>query len=146
LSNNLFTQDFSYAGTYSYGTHPDSGATGILHVYQTSSKNLIFHLELNRGAPSYNSGELVGEIKIYSIGEGDFTIKKDSDFINCSMNLWFHNDSVYIRTNNRADNCGYGYGVYSYGDFKRISFENPEYFINRSGKTIYFKNLDWKEW
>ena len=143
---NLIAQDFPYAGTYVYGTHPEGGPKGTLKIYPTSPTTLIFHLNLNRGAPSYNSGELVGEIKIASNREGDFTIKKDSDLINCSLHFWFQNDTVFIRTNDKADHCGYGFGVYSNGDYKRISYKTPEYFEDRTGEKTYFKNYNWKEW
>lgn len=142
----VYCQDINYNGTYSYGTRPDSGRTGVIHVYQDSDSTLLFYLELNRGAPSYNSGAIAGQMNIYNPGEADFTMVKENDFINCSMNFWFTNDSLYIRTNDQADNCGYGGSVYSHGDFKREKKERPEFFIDRSGEKTWFKDLDWKKW
>ena len=139
-------QVIQYGGTYSYGTHPDSGRTGLLHIYPISENTFLFHLDLSRGAPSYNMGELVGKITISSSGEGNYTVKADSDYINCSFTLQFRNDSVFIRTNNDAVDCGYGFGVYSDGDFKKITNDIPKFFIDQSGKKRYFKNLDWKDW
>lgn len=139
-------QEIIYDGVYSYGTTPDSGRTGVIYVSQNSDSTLLFYLELNRGAPSYNSGAIVGQMNIYSPGEADFTMKKEADFINCSMNFWFTNDSLYIRTNDKADDCGYGHAVYSKGDYKKIDKERPEYFLDRSGEKYWFKDLDWKIW
>ncbi|MCF8457863.1 MAG: hypothetical protein K9H62_18190 [Bacteroidales bacterium] len=142
----IFGQEIDYGGVYSYGTSPDSGRVGIIYIHPNSDSTLLFYLELNRGAPSYNTGAIIGQMNIYSPGDADFTMIKESDFVNCSMNFWFTNDSLYIRTNYEADDCGYGYGVYSHGDFKLINPETPEFFIDRSGEKIYFKSLEWTKW
>lgn len=144
--NPIYSQDIDYGGVYSYGTTPDSGRVGTIYVFPNSDSTLLFYLELNRGAPSYNSGAIVGQMNIYSPGEADFTLIKEADFIRCSMNFWFTNDSLYIRTNDQADDCGYGHAVYSAGDFKRIDSKIPEYFIDRSGEKADFKALDWRKW
>jgi len=146
IISSSYGQDLEYGGTYTYGTTPDSGSTGVIYVYPNSDSTLLFYLELNRGAPSYNSGTIVGQMNIYSPGEADFTLIKENDYINCSMNFWFSNDSLFIRTNDKADDCGYGHAVYSHGDFKKIKKDIPEYFIDMSGEKTWFKDLDWKKW
>ena len=145
LLNNSYGQDVDYAGTYTYGASPDKGRTGVIYVYPDSDSTLLFYLELNRGAPSYNSGAITGQMNIYSPGKANFTMIKETDFINCSMNFWFTNDSLFIRTNDKADECGYGYGIHSYGDFKRTNKEKPEFFIERNGEKTWFKSLDWRK-
>ncbi len=142
----LKSQEIEYNGIYSYGTTPDSGRTGVIYVNQNTDSTLLFYLELNRGAPSYNSGAIVGQMNIYSPGEADFTMKIEDHYINCSMNFWFTNDSLYIRTNDKADDCGYGYAVYSSGDFKKVKNKKPESYIDRSGEEFKFDELDWKNW
>ncbi len=144
--SSAYGQDIVYGGTYTYGTTPDNGRTGVIYIYPNSDSTLLFYLELNRGAPSYNSGAIVGQMNIYSLGEADFTMIKENDFINCSMNFWFNNDSLFIRTNDQADDCGYGHAVYSHGDFKKTKKEIPEYFVDRSGEKTWFKDLDWEKW
>ncbi len=141
-----YGQGIEYAGTYSYGTTSDSGRCGVIYVYPNSDTTLLFYLELSGGAPSYNSGAIVGQMNIYSPGKADFTMIKENDFINCSMNFWFTNDSLYIRTNDEADDCGYGYAVYSHGDFKLTDKKKPEFFVDRRGEKTWFNKLDWKEW
>ena len=142
----VFGQEIDYGGTYSYGTNPESGPVGLISVHPNSDSTLLFYLDLNIGSPSYNNGSIIGQMNIYSPGEADFTIVNQNEFINCSMNFWFTNDSLYIRTNDQADDCGYGHGVYSKGDFRRIEEDTPEFFINRNGKQFWFKDLDWKKW
>ncbi len=139
-------QEDTYDGIYSYGTTPDSGRVGVVYVYQNSDSTLLFYLELNRGAPSYNSGAIRGQMNIYSPGEADYTLIAEDDYFNCSMNFWFVNDSLYIRTNDQADDCGYGYGVHSSGDFKKIESKRPESFADREGNEYLFESWDWKRW
>ena len=139
-------QETSYGGVYSYGTSSDEGATGVVYVYPKSDTELLFYLELSRGAPSYNNGAIVGGMTIYNSEEADFTYVNKGENINCSMNFWFTNNTLYIRTNDEADNCGYGYGIFSNGDFKKIQSTTPQYFIDREGREIWFKDLNWKKW
>jgi hypothetical protein len=136
-----FGQDFDYGGTYSYGTSPDSGSTGLIYIYPNSDSTNLFYLELNRGYPSYNSGEIVGQMNIYNLRKAEFSMTK-GEYIDCSMNFWFTNDSLYIRTNDQSDNCGYGYGVHSHSNFKLKDSKTPEFYYDMTGEKIYFKNLD----
>ena len=115
-------------------------------MYPNSENTLLFYLELNRGAPSYNSGAIVGQMNIYSPGKANFAMVKENDRIDCRMNFLFTKDSLYIRTNNNADNCGYGHAVYSEGDFKRIKKKVPDFFIDISGEETWFKDLNWEDW
>lgn len=138
---NGFAQNIDYGGTYSYGTSPDSGSTGLIYVYPNSDSTILFYLELNRGYPSYNSGAILGVMNIYELGVADFTMTKDEDF-DCSMSFRFTNDSLYIRTNNKSDNCGYGYGIHSHGNYKLINSKTPEFFYDGTGEKTYFKTLD----
>ena len=138
LGLNGFGQNFDYGGTYSYGTTPDSGSTGLIYIYPNSDSTNLFYLELNRGYPSYNSGEIVGQMNIYNLGEAEFSITK-REYIDCSMNFWFTNDSLYIRTNDQPENCGYG--VHSHGNFKLKDSKTPKFYYDRTGEKIYFNNL-----
>lgn len=144
--SSTYGQDIEYGGTYTYGTTPDSGRTGMISIYPNSDSTLLFYLELNRGAPSYNSGAIVGQMNVYSPGKADFTMINENDYINCSLNFRFSNDSLFIRANAQADDCGYGHAVHSKGDFKKTRNEIPEYFIERSGEKTWFKDLDWVKW
>ncbi len=141
-----YGQDLGYGGTYSYGTTPENGRTGVIYVYPNSDSTLLFYLELNRGAPSYNSGAIVGQMNIESLGKANFTMIKENENINCSMNFRFTNDSLYIRTNDQADDCGYGHAIYSKGDFKRTNKEIPKFFFDRDEGKTCFKDLNWKKW
>lgn len=146
FTNTVFGQTSRFAGTYQYGTSPEEGRTGIINIYPTSDSTLLFYLEINRGEPSYNSGAIVGQMKMNSPNEASFSMTKENYNINCNMSFTFTDDSLFIRTIDDADDCGYGFGVYSPGDFKRMTTVKPDYFIDRTGEKTEFKNLDWENW
>jgi len=134
----LIEERINYGGIYSYGTYPGTGQTGIIYVYPNSDSTLLFYLDLSRGAPSYNSGSLVGQMNIYSPGEANYTMSPKEYDLNCSLNFQFKNDTLYIRTNDNADDCGYGYGVYSEGNFILIDSITPEFYIDGVSEKTYF--------
>ena len=146
IARAVYGQEIEYEGVYSYGTTAENGRIGVVYVYPNSENTLLFYLELNRGAPSYNSGAIVGQMNIYSPGKANFAMVKENDRIDCRMNFLFTKDSLYIRTNNNADNCGYGHAVCSEGDFKRIKKKVPDFFIDISGEETWFKDLNWEDW
>lgn len=61
-------QTMKYAGTFSYAKDKN-GATGTILIYPESDSTILFYIEINRGAPSYNMGSLYGRLKIIK-GQG----------------------------------------------------------------------------
>jgi hypothetical protein len=49
-----------YGGTYSFGDNAEKGPVGHLSVYPESDSSLLFYLDVNKGAPSFNMGMLLG--------------------------------------------------------------------------------------
>ena len=141
-----YSQVLEYGGTYTFGSHSDGGRFGIIYVHPNSDSTLLFYLELSRGAPSYNSGAMLGQMNIKSPEKGNFTMSKKNDMYNCSLSFYFSNDSLSIHTNGEADVCGLGHAVYPEGDFKKTIKEIPEYFINGEGSKRWFKELNWEKW
>ena len=135
----IIAQGYSYAqikeyeGVYSYGNNLDSGSIGIAFIYPNSDSTLLFHLDLNRGAPSYNNGTLSAEIKLNKKGEGNFS-RTDDDYMNCHLQFRFKNDTLFIKTINGAYECGYGHSVYSDGVFIKSK--------NKTLKDYMYKDLD----
>lgn len=141
-----FGQSQKWAGTYGYGTHPDSGRTGYLKLYPNSDSTLIFSLDLNRGAPSYNSGELVGELILQSDTSGSFSKNSLDDFIQCQLTFIRDDKSIWIHNTMENDECGYGHGVFSYGQYLLKDSSIPLSFTTGEGKEIEFENYDWHLW
>src|SRR5258707_15733728 len=60
-----------YAGTYSYGADIEKGRVGNISISPETDTTILFYVDVNRGAPSYNMGALYGRVKIIN-GRGTF--------------------------------------------------------------------------
>lgn len=142
----VYGQSVQFGGIYSFGESSEKPNGGI-YLYPSSDSTLIFYLELSRGAPSYNSGALVGEL-IMTSGRttGKFKIQDTSVFLNCELSFSFYADTLIIETLEESSSCGYGYGVFSDGTYLRRTFDIPESFFDREGNEIFFKDIDIKSW
>ena len=129
----------NWGGTYKYGSSPMDGPMGLIHIYPLNDSIMLFHLDVTRGKPSYNSGELVGRIKKREAGIWYYS--KQSAWFNCALRFIFEKDSVVINTDSAACKCGYGYGVRSDGSYKLLNDSTPTIFIDRHGDKITFESL-----
>jgi hypothetical protein len=127
-----------YAGEYSYGKDIEKGRIGWATIYPESDSTLLFYLQLNRGAPYYNMGQLYGRIKIDN-AKGVFYSNRDSVNTGCKFSIEFKHDSLLIKTIDNEGDCGFGFGVYADGKFKRRSKAIPLFFTDLEGKKVYFK-------
>jgi len=123
-------------GTYSFGSD-DNAPFGSLMVYPLDEHSALFFLSLCRGAPSYNTGELNGKMTI----KGNAVIYDYSDeYSNCKLKFEFSPDSVKITTDEKRNECGFGFGVDADNTYKLTNKAIPEYYINMQGDTVRFKN------
>ncbi len=134
------TNDSSFSGIYKYGTTAKEGRFGVLYVYPVSDTTMLIYLELSRGKPSYNSGALYSAIHLNSNGVAYFK-KEDKSYLDCSIKFLFKKDFVEIITDSTHRKCPFGYGVYADGNYRKVSYEIPQSFINRHADTVYFKTL-----
>jgi hypothetical protein len=128
-----------YAGTYSYGDIEKSGI-GTIYIYPETDSSILFYIDLNRGAPSYNMGSEYGRIKIIN-GKGTYYTKESGEEIGCKWNIQFIKNTIIIKTLENQDNCGYGYGVFNDGIYYQTSKIISTYFENQEGIKIYFKDI-----
>jgi hypothetical protein len=125
-------------GTYSFEIVAGSDMSGSLLVYPLNNNAALFYLCIFRSAPSYNSGELWGEMTI----ENNVGIYKfDDENGNCLLTFKFSAGQVEITTDEKCNNCGFGHGVYADHIYKLINKSIPEYYINRQDDTVRFKDL-----
>src|SRR5688572_8195055 len=99
------------SGTYQYGKNVHKNSVGLVTVYPESDSTILFYLDLNRGAPSYNMGQLYGRLKVDAF-KGLFYSKTDSFGISCKFLCEFKGDRLIISVIDSQDSCGFGYGVY----------------------------------
>src|SRR6266487_312465 len=97
-------------GTYSYGKDVEKGRIGTIFIFAETDTTILFYIDLNRGAPSYNMGSLYGRVKITN-SRGTFSTKIDSSSAGkgCKWTFRFSKNSLTIQTIHEQDNCGFGY-------------------------------------
>jgi len=133
----LLTQ--KYAGEYGYGSDPDSGAIGFVSVYPESDSTVLFYLDLCKGAPSYNLGNIYGRLVLKS----DSTIYNYSEYENCKLKLSFYDDRLII---NEVDSDCFFNGVSAGGTYQKTSDSTDKYFIGTADDTTYFSATSLKKW
>jgi len=135
-TNKLITT--KYSGFYSYGTDVEKGRIGTIFIYHETDTTILFYIDLNRGAPSYNMGSLYGRVKITS-DTGLFYSKFAYADMGCKWIFHFTKNSLTIKTVDEQDYCGFGHAVFADGEFKRKSNKSEDFFENMEGEKIYFK-------
>ena len=113
-------QSYTATGTWSWTGPKESGG----YLLTNQKKNRVqFQLELQRGAPSYNSGFIEGEFELQG-NKGSF--RKD-EFGHCEISFEIKkNEIVLTQPSNKAE-CGFGYGVYPEGTYKCDSHKKPKF-------------------
>lgn len=125
-----------YAGFYSYG---DTIPSGIIDIYPESDTTLLFDIHIINS--NYHLGYTAGRIFI----KHDSLIYNDTTQVNCKLLFQFGHKSLIVKTLEGHDDCGYGYGVYSDGVYKRTNNKIPQFFYTAEGDSIYFKDFNSKD-
>ena len=129
-----------YTGTYCYGVEVEKTRIGTIIIYPETDSTILFCIDLNRGAPSYNMGFDYGRVRIIN-DTGTYYTKEDGEDKGCKWSIQFIKNTLVIKTIDNQDNCGFGYGVYAAGTFIRTSKKLTAYFENQEGTKIYFKDV-----
>lgn len=137
ISKELMKKD-GIGGVYSFGEDIEKGAIGSVRVYPLSPDSALFFLNVNRGAPSYNMGLLVGQIKLE---DSTWTYLADDGKAPCKLQFSFTGETLDLKVTTPQDNCGFGFGVNVAHSYKRISKDIPTYFLNGEGDTVRFEAL-----
>lgn len=134
-----------YCGSYSFGSNAERGSVGFLVVYPETDSTILFYFEGNRGAPSYNMGQLYGRMKIIN-GKGLYFSSALDSAKPCQFSCEFKSNQVLIKTVDEKVNCGFGFGVYIDGVYKRDTRNVPTYFEDETGSKVYFKKTLPENW
>ena len=140
-----YPKTFIYAGSYYIGTDIEKGRIGSATVYPETDSTVLFYVEANRGAPSYNMGQLYGRLKLIN-GQGVFYSNEKNSGKSCKFSCNFKSNQMIVKTLDNEDNCGFGFGVYIDGAFKRRSKKIPSYFEDLTGSKIYFRKTSPENW
>ncbi|WP_057936129.1 hypothetical protein [Algoriphagus resistens] len=138
---NAFKGNLDPTGTYSFGLRPmgeeDSGIgyNGLIQVIGIGNNKIAMTFEVNKGAPSYNSGSFVDTLA-YADNRSIFTIPA----IDPSCRITFEFDRKGVEVNEEADNlnsaCGFGNAVVAKGYFKKVSKKKPVLKAPLTGETL----------
>jgi hypothetical protein len=126
-----------YAGTYNYGGINRKGAAGSIIIYPETDTTVLFYIDLNKGAPSFNMGSLYGRV-IVNGERGTFSTRLDNENKGCEWTLNFSKKSLNITTSFGYGDCGFGNAVYADGKFKKRSNKIIQHFENTEGEKVYF--------
>ena len=66
MTNQLHST-IKYTGTYQLGDDIEKERIGTITIYPETDTTVLFYIDLNRGAPSYNMGQLYGRLKVKPI-------------------------------------------------------------------------------
>lgn len=100
------------------------GYFGQIQVKKIGDNKIIMTFEVNKGAPSYNSGSFVDTISyfdnkaVYTTPEFDPTCKITFDFAKKGI-------TVKEETADYNSGCGFGHAVIADGFYKRVSNKTP---------------------
>lgn len=127
-----------YAGLYDTGGDIEKGPVGSVAVYAESNSSILFYLDVNRGAPSYNMGQLYGRLMLTD-GKGIFDAQMPDSNNRCTLVFTFTTGVLTITYKNEEDNdCDFGYAVSASGTYKRMNKQQPEFFKDQQGDTVHF--------
>ena len=137
LVNSRPTEPLRYGGTYTYGKDIELGRVGLLKIHPISKDVLLFCLDVNRGAPSYNMGFATGQIKIID----NIGYYKDE---NCDLKFTFGSNYVQVDNDSKEGSdfvCDFGFAVYPDGKYFIDSSEIPTHYYEQDGTKRSFKEL-----
>jgi hypothetical protein len=113
-------ESFIVTGTYATQTY-DNGAVCVLQI--KGEPELTFHVNCNRGAPSYNMGILSGMFEVLEPNVGLF---QTDQFGNCELRFEFGETSVNVTQTGTDFECGFGNGVTANGTYTFQTSETPD--------------------
>lgn len=124
-------------GVYAFGEDIEKGPVGSVLVYPLTDSSALFFMDVNRGAPSYNMGQMQGEIKMIN-NTGRFEYEGDEHF-SCALKFEFSPNLLKVRTVDGQDECGFGFGVRADYDYKKIDESIPQFYLYGPGDTVWFE-------
>jgi hypothetical protein len=130
----------SLAGTYAFGDNIEKGPVGSVMIYPLLDNSVLFFLDICNGAPSYNLGQLFGQMTIKD-NIGTYNANVNGGDFNCILKFKFTSEELIITTEPGHNDCGFGNNVFADHLYKHIQKTTPRHFINAEGDTILFNGL-----
>lgn len=126
-----------YSGVYSFGKNIEKETVGHVTVYSETDTTILFYIDICRGGPSYNLGQLYGRLEIED-GIGFYFLKENYNKKGCKLRFKFDNKILSINTLDECSECGFGGNVIADNRYVRKALTTPKYFTNGEGKKVFF--------
>lgn len=94
------------------------GYFGEIQVEKFSADKIIITLEVNKGAPSYNSGSFMDTL-IYKDNQAIYTYPESEE--TCEITFDFEEKGIHVKqeTAEPYSSCGFGHNVFADGFYER---------------------------
>ena len=132
------TSTNKFVGTYSFGDDDCENGCGRVLIHPESDSTALFYIDVNRGAPSYNSGALRG--RIYK-NSNDTYLFYSKEYGECSLKITLNNNILSVSTEDGKNECGFGYAVRADANYILIDNFVPEYYTTGEDSKIYFESF-----
>ncbi len=129
---------YKIVGTYSFGDDDCENGCGRVLIHPESDSTALFYIDVNRGAPSYNSGALKGRIFKNS---NDTYLFYSKEYGECSLKITLNNNILSVSTEDGKNECGFGYAVRADANYILIDNFVPEYYTTGEDSKIYFESF-----
>jgi hypothetical protein len=116
VETNVLSENMT--GTYTFGDLEGTEGGGYLIIEEQEDHSLKFELNLNIGAPNYNSGTATGMLKLEE-NVAVFSTSEYSEEEPCAITFTFNSDnSILIKQGEGSSfSCGFGNRVFANGLF-----------------------------
>jgi hypothetical protein len=129
------TGTYKFNGIYEKKDGDFYGYSGEIQVKKINSEKIIMSFEVNKGAPSYNSGSFVDTL-IYKENRAIYT---NAEFdTSCKITFSFDKKGITVKEETADYNfgCGFGHGVVADGYYKKVSKKVPILIDLMTGEKI----------
>ncbi|SDS17414.1 hypothetical protein SAMN05216490_0673 [Mucilaginibacter mallensis] len=122
-------------GTFAVNYGKKTTAYQQLAIHYTPGGKILFYLEGSTGKPAYNTGSEYGRLS-FNKKTGNYEYIPKDTTQDCQLEFVKKGNKIIIKT--LHGDCGFGHGVYADGAYQQTSKANPQSFITRTGKKVYF--------
>jgi hypothetical protein len=130
-----------WGGVYRFGD-PDlrEEPWGEVYIHPVKGGTALMYLYKNNGAPTHNTGAVLGRITIYNNGEIGFRKRIAHNDSYCLLDLDFDGETLVVTEDEDDCDCGFGQGVHIKDSFRRATSDVPQFYTSVAGEKRWF---DW---
>jgi hypothetical protein len=114
---------YQYAGRAIVENGEAYGYAGRIKVLLIEPEKIIVNLYVNKGAPSYNSGQIIDTL----LYQNDMAVWLDSTMSTCKLVFHFSRRKLFVEMFADDPNfaCGFGHAVNAQGNYLKMKQKKP---------------------